>query len=80
MGRGRDGLGLRLPTLADEVILMWLAYFQANGELRYEILRTTNEVLARAAADAFVKRMSHPSVGLWWVWVEFQEIIKCHTV
>jgi hypothetical protein len=49
---------------------MWVAYFQENGAMRHEIARTKYEHTAQFEADEFVKRMSNPEVGLWWVWLE----------
>ena len=49
---------------------MWIAYFQTDGEMRHEIARTKYEHTAQFEADEFVKRMSNPEVGLYWVWVE----------
>jgi hypothetical protein len=49
---------------------MWTAFFQADGELRHTIKTTKYEHTAQFEADEFVKRMSNPEVGLWWVWLE----------
>jgi hypothetical protein len=49
---------------------MWVAYFQEDGAMRHEIARTKYEHTAQFEADEFVKRMSNPEVGLWWVWIE----------
>jgi hypothetical protein len=49
---------------------MWVAYFQENGAMRHTIARTKYEHTAQFEADEFVKRMSNPEVGLWWVWLE----------
>lgn len=50
--------------------MSWAAYYQANGEMRYEIAVAKYEHTAQFEADEFVKRMSNPEVGLWWVWIE----------
>ena len=49
---------------------MWAAYFQENGAMRHTIAVAKFEHTVQYKLDEFVKRMSHPSVGIWWVWIE----------
>jgi hypothetical protein len=52
---------------------MWTAYWQADGDLRYEIAVTKFKHTAEFERDEFVKRMSKPEVGTWFTWVEDDE-------
>jgi len=52
---------------------MWAAYFQENGAMRHTIAVAKFEHTVQYKLDEFVKRMSHPSVGIWWVWIEESE-------
>lgn len=49
---------------------MWTAFFQADGEIRHTIAVRKFQHSAQHEADEFIKRMTNPEVGLWWVWVE----------
>jgi hypothetical protein len=49
---------------------MWTAYFQADGELRHTIAVAKFSWTAEQKAKEFQDRMTHPEVGLWWIWVE----------
>lgn len=48
----------------------WAAYFQADGEHRHTITVRRFKHSAEFEVEQFVKRMTNPEVGLWWVWVE----------
>lgn len=48
----------------------WAAYFQADGDHRHTITVCRFEHTATHLAAEFIKRMTNPEVGLWWVWVE----------
>lgn len=50
--------------------MSWTAFFQADGELRHTIAVAKFEHTVQHKLDEFVNRMSHPEVGLWWVWTE----------
>lgn len=50
--------------------MSWTAYFQSDGDLRYEIAVTKFRHTAEFERDEFVKRMSHPEAGVWFTWVE----------
>lgn len=52
------------------VRMMWAAYYQADGEMRFTIAIKKFQGAAEQEKDAFVARMSHPEVGRWWAWVE----------
>ncbi len=53
--------------------MSFTAYFQADGEYRYTIATAKMKHTAEFAAENFIRRMSHPSVGIWWVWVDETE-------
>lgn len=50
--------------------MSFTAYFQANEELRYTIGTAKMRHTAEFACENLIKRMTHPEVGIWWVWVE----------
>jgi hypothetical protein len=50
--------------------MSWAAYFQEDGAMRHTIAVAKYEHTAQFEADEFVKRISHPEIGLWWVWLE----------
>ena len=52
---------------------MWTAFFQADGDMRYEIATANRLHTAEFERDEFVKRMTDPEVGIWWAWVESVE-------
>ena len=41
---------------------MWTAYWQADGDMRYEIATANRLHTAEFERDEFVKRMTHPEV------------------
>jgi hypothetical protein len=49
---------------------MWTAYWQADGDMRYEIATTTFKHTAEFERDEFIKRMTHPECGVWFTWLE----------
>jgi hypothetical protein len=50
--------------------VMWVVYFQADGEMRHEVGRYRFLHTAEYEAEGFKQRMTNPDVGLWWVWIE----------
>lgn len=50
------------------------AYFQADGEMRYTIAVTKFRHTAEFERDEFIKRMTHPEVGVWWTWIEETDV------
>ena len=50
--------------------MSWTAYFQVDGELRWTIATRKFQHTAEHERDLFVKRMTHPTVGVWFTWVE----------
>ena len=50
--------------------MIWTAYFQENGSMRHTIASRKFKHSAEFDAEEFKKRMTHPEVGLWWIWVE----------
>ena len=49
---------------------MWVAYFQADGDVRHTIAVTKYEHQAELKRVEFVARIPHPEVGVWFTWVE----------
>ena len=49
---------------------MWVAFFQCDGDMRYTIAVTKFKHTAEFERDEFVKRMTHPEVGVWFTWLE----------
>jgi hypothetical protein len=49
---------------------MWTAYFQVDGEQRYEVSTRKFRHTVELELEKFLKRITHPEVGVWWVWVE----------
>jgi len=49
---------------------MWVAFFQFDGDMRYTIAVTKFQHTAEFERDEFVKRMTHPEIGIWFTWVE----------
>ena len=49
---------------------MWVAFFQFDGDMRYEIAAAKFKHTAEFERDKFVKRMTHPEVGVWFTWLE----------
>jgi hypothetical protein len=49
---------------------MWIAYWQCDGDLQYEIATANRKHTAEFERDEFVKRMTHPEVGVWFTWLE----------
>jgi hypothetical protein len=59
---------------------MFAAYFLADGDARHTISVRRFQHTAEYDIDQFVKRMTHPEVGVWWVWVEeVEETNESHT-
>lgn len=52
------------------VLMAWAAYFQADGDMRHTIAVKRFEHTAAFERDEFVKRMTHPEVGVWFTWLE----------
>jgi threonine/homoserine/homoserine lactone efflux protein len=50
--------------------LMWIAYYQADGEMRHEVAKTKMKHTAEYALEKFVQRMTNPEAQLFWVYVE----------
>ena len=49
---------------------MWIAYYQADGEMRHEVAKTKMKHTAEYALEKFVQRMTNPEAQLFWVYVE----------
>ena len=49
---------------------MWVAYFQADGEIRHRVAVGKFRGAVEAALERFISRMTNPEVGLWFTWVE----------
>lgn len=50
--------------------MSWVAYYQADGEMRYTIAIKRHEHQAEYEREKFVARMTHPDAVLWWAWIE----------
>lgn len=49
---------------------MFAAFFQADGEMRHTIAVTKFRHTAEFEMEMFVARMTHPEVGVWFVWID----------
>jgi len=49
---------------------MWAAYFQEVEGQRWTIAIKKLRHQAEYECEKFVARMTHPEVGIWWVYVE----------
>lgn len=49
---------------------MWTAYWQTDGDMRYEIASCNRIHTAVFERDEFIKRMTHPERGVWFTWLE----------
>lgn len=49
---------------------MWAAYYQFDGDIRFTVATKKFRGAVEQILVDFVARMTHPEVGLWWVWIE----------
>ena len=73
---GRVGRGHGLSVAGDYFrgpeggTMSFTAYFQADDELRHTIATCHFEHTAEFERDEFIKRMTHPHIGIWFTWIE----------
>jgi hypothetical protein len=53
--------------------MTWLAFYQADGEMRHEIGTYKTQHRAEFERDKFVERMSNPGAQIFWTWIECDE-------